>query len=472
MSSREYPAARERAPADTTVSAARDLPLGLGAIFFWAATIFYGAWEVWRTFLPLEVDYDEAWDAWNTQAALGAGPLYPAQDALISNNYPPLSYYLVGLSAKLSGIDFILAGRLGSLLGLGASAGALAMIVRQFGGSRVAAALGAGWYLATMVRSCSGFIGMNDPTLLGLGVMSWALVLFIHRYRAGRSTDIAILLMVAAGFVKHCLIATPASVLIWLWLQGDYRKAMRATLVGGVSAAIGLAICTAVYGGAFLEQLFLYKRHFYWRPAWLARQTIILAVALGCGLFWTWRRRTREAAFVFIFLVAALAVFVGGRSAGAVGINAIFELILACAIAVALALDGVGTWIPKWLGPRTARWGIVAGLAALMLHSHNAKAHLFWISPEFHRATARQIQAADAEVARVRALPGLVYCSTMTVCYRAGKSFVYDQTAVDERVWSGFWTRAQVDQKVKSLGIVTAPGTDVGAWNARCQCDE
>jgi hypothetical protein len=472
MSASEYQIVRERASADTTVSVAGDLALRLGVIFFFAATIFYGAWEIWRTFLPLEVDYDEAWNAWQTQAALGAGPLYPARDALIANNYPPLSYFIVGWSAKLAGMDLILAGRLGSLIGLGASAGAVAVTVRQLGGSRAAAALGAGWYLATMMRSCSGFVGMNDPTLLALGMMAWALVLFIHRYRNERSTDVAILLMVVAGFVKHCLIATPATVLIWLWLQGDYRKAMRATLVGVSAAAIGLATCTAVFGWAFVEQLFLYKRHFYVWPLWVARQLIILAVALACGLLWAWRRRTAEARLVFIYLAAALGAFVLGRCTGAVGINAIFELVLATAIALALALDGIDAWIPKQLSPETARWAVLVGVTAIMLHSHNPRAHLFWFSPEFHRATALQIQAADTEIARVRELPGVVRCSTMTVCYRAGKGFVYDQTAMDERLSSGFWSPAELERRIAAAGITIAPGTGVGAWNARCQCDQ
>jgi hypothetical protein len=287
MAVREDTLVMERTPAGATAPGASDRPLLLAATFFWAAAIFYGAWLIWRTFLPLEVDIDEAWDAWNVQAAMGAGPLYPARDALITNNYPPLSYFIIGLSAKLAGIDYILAGRLGSLLGLGASAGAAALIVRQLGGSRTAAALAAGWFLATMVRSCSGFVGMNDPTLLGLGAMAWALVLFIHRYRAGRSTDAAILLMVAAGFVKHCLLATPVAVLIWLWLEGDYRKAMRATLAAGLGVATGLAACTAAFGWAFPEQLFGYKRGYLFRPAWEARQLVILAVALGCGLLST-----------------------------------------------------------------------------------------------------------------------------------------------------------------------------------------
>ena len=137
-------ARREACDASSDVS---DRPLLLGAIFLGAAAIFYGAWLVWRAFVPLEIDYDEAWNAWQAQAAMGARALYPAKTALITNNYPPLSFYILGIAAKLTGLDLILVGRLASLAGLGASAGAVGVIVRQLGGSKAAAGLGAAWYL-------------------------------------------------------------------------------------------------------------------------------------------------------------------------------------------------------------------------------------------------------------------------------------------------------------------------------------
>ena len=42
---------------------------------------------------------------------MAARPLYPARDALITNNYPPLSFYALP-AAKLTGLDLILVGRL------------------------------------------------------------------------------------------------------------------------------------------------------------------------------------------------------------------------------------------------------------------------------------------------------------------------------------------------------------------------
>jgi hypothetical protein len=48
--------------------------------------------------LRIPLSYNEGWNAYFDQLAVGAGagPLYPAADSLVFNNYPPFSFYLVG----------------------------------------------------------------------------------------------------------------------------------------------------------------------------------------------------------------------------------------------------------------------------------------------------------------------------------------------------------------------------------------
>src|SRR5258708_6785452 len=66
-------------------------------------TAMYAAWPLWRAVFPLEIDVDDIWNAFNADAAFGPRALYPHADALIANNYPPLSFYLIGF---LSGPAF------------------------------------------------------------------------------------------------------------------------------------------------------------------------------------------------------------------------------------------------------------------------------------------------------------------------------------------------------------------------------
>src|SRR6476646_2167330 len=84
------------------------------------------AWPAFRMFVDVEIEVNEAWNAYFDDAAVGGRVLYPSRDLLITNNYPPLSFYAVGGLGRLVG-DTILAGRLlsfVSVLAIGALVGA------------------------------------------------------------------------------------------------------------------------------------------------------------------------------------------------------------------------------------------------------------------------------------------------------------------------------------------------------------
>src|SRR5947208_2602275 len=82
-----------------------------GFLLFGLLAAIFLAWPVWRAAIPLEINRNEPWNAWFIDAALRGTPLYPGAEELIVNNYPPLSFYVVGLLSTLTG-DVIYAGRL------------------------------------------------------------------------------------------------------------------------------------------------------------------------------------------------------------------------------------------------------------------------------------------------------------------------------------------------------------------------
>ena len=61
------------------------------------------AGRLWLIPARFSLDPNEGWNALQSVRALGGGPLYPAPNGLTGNNYPPLSFYLVGYAARLSG---------------------------------------------------------------------------------------------------------------------------------------------------------------------------------------------------------------------------------------------------------------------------------------------------------------------------------------------------------------------------------
>jgi hypothetical protein len=126
---------------------------------------------------------------------------------------------------------------------------------------------------------------MNDPSLFGLAAMALALVWFLQRWQAGRATEPAVLAMVAAGFIKHNHIVIPLTALAWLALY-DRRLALRATLVGGTAAGLGLTVCCLFYGPVLLEHLAM-PRSLSWlrSPTRLGGYLLWIAPALAaCGL--------------------------------------------------------------------------------------------------------------------------------------------------------------------------------------------
>jgi hypothetical protein len=77
--------------------------------------MYFLVWPVWRLGFPIEIAQNEGWNAYHADAAMGAAPLYPASDTLIVNNYPPLSFYVVGGLAKVFG-DALYVGRMLSII--------------------------------------------------------------------------------------------------------------------------------------------------------------------------------------------------------------------------------------------------------------------------------------------------------------------------------------------------------------------
>jgi hypothetical protein len=150
------------------------------------AAAWFLAWPVWRASFLVEIWPTEGWNGYFQDAAAAGRPIYPAADSLVGNNYPPLSFYAIGVVAKALGADNLFVGRVVSLIALASIAIEIFLAVRILVGGRVGAAVGALWYLAIMARNSTVYVGTNDPQLAGEAIMGAALVWLLSRCRAGR----------------------------------------------------------------------------------------------------------------------------------------------------------------------------------------------------------------------------------------------------------------------------------------------
>jgi hypothetical protein len=427
--------------------------LALATIGFAGLAVLFLSWPLYRIFLPLEVFTNEPWNAWQTVRALGHGPLYPPPDDLTANNYPPLYFYLVGFLSLFTG-DIIITGRFISVAATLGVALATVGCLRQLGVSRAASAFAATWLFATLVRHYEPYVGMNDPHLLALVIMTGALGWFLALHRDGRATEPALAVMVLAGFFKHSLWAVPTTALLWLALH-DARRALRAALFSAALAATGVFACLALWGADFYWSMMPPRMVTLRRGFVMLGRLQMIAPALIIWSFWFHAcRKSHAARFSALFLGMAFVIYFMQSMGQGVTINAQFELIVATTIGLGLAVDNIAAvQLARRIGLDRARNWLVGLLVVRLLASTHFEPFQILTSSAYRSAIAQQVAVTEAEIARIRALPDPVFCSIGTVCFRAGRSFAYDDFLIGQRVLTGAWSKARLRKTIEQHAV-------------------
>ena len=398
---------------------------------------YFMVWPIWRIGFPIEISQNEGWNAYHADAAMGAAPLYPSTDTLIVNNYPPLSFYVVGGLAQVFG-DALYVGRMLSLLAVAALGGLIAAAIRQLGGGGAGAAVGGLWFVAVMARSFARFVGMNDPQLVAHVLMMSALVWFLAREAHRKSTVPPVLAMVAAGFYKHNVVAVPFTALLWLAIK-DWRSAVLPIAIGAGAAALGLVICMAAYGDVFLANLLTARPYRAMRAInGLGRLQWILPALVFWGIWVATDWNNRAARFTTLFVVVAFAVYLLQWSGETIRDNAQFDLVIATAIGLGLAFDRAGaTAFGRRHGEAAARVGIILVVAVRLVATLRIEPALALFDPDYRAQYFANAQVVREEAARIAKIPGPVACDYKVVCRLAGKPFSYDDFRAEMLVATG-----------------------------------
>jgi hypothetical protein len=250
--------------------------------------IWFFAWPIYRAFHDIEISRNEGWNAYWADAAMGRMPLYPSSEQLITNNYPPLSFYVVGAIGKLLG-DSILAGRLLSLLAVIVIAIGIASTIKWLGGNRMSAGIGAVYFVAIMNRYYFFYIGMNDPQLFAQAIMIFGFLAFLRSTEQDRGYMAPILVMVIAGFIKHNIIAMPLTAFVWLAIRRP-RQIVKCVALAAVAVVIGFAVCFVFYGHDFLTNM-LTPRSCTWQEGLDGvRELRPLAVSFAVWAYIAWTK--------------------------------------------------------------------------------------------------------------------------------------------------------------------------------------
>ncbi len=411
--------------------------LGLrGAVFLLALGCIAGLWRAAAVLcLRVPLDPNEGWNAYHAAAAMAGHGLYPEPASFMTDNYPPLSFYAVGVLGRAVG-DNIVAGRILSLASFLFVSCGVAVLARNWNCGR-GEALFAALLLAASVLLFSDYVGMDDPQFFGHALQISGLLLLVFARRRLFLIDVlAAALFVAGGFVKHNLAALPLATIVWF----ATRDGRRAASLGATTFAMaigGLAAFRLSFGFDLLSRLASPRTYSLSDlvqnfDQWIVWAGLPLAATLVLGL-----RSPRDGGAAFAAIYAVAGAMLGLAFSGGAGVdaNAMFDADIAIALGAGLAISRLRS-IPghgRIASPVLAAALTVPFAAGLAINYDPDWLDAgFWLHPMQDEASL-----AQADIAWLKFQPEPVLCQTLALCYWAGKPAAVDVFNLDQQFETG-----------------------------------
>lgn len=378
--------------------------------------------------LGLHVPFDpnEGWNAHFAHLAMTTGSPYPAAHSLMINNYPPLSFYLVGAFAWLVG-DAVIAGRIVATAALVAVAFGIDAAARRMGCSRLEAAFAALLFAAGVMLT-SDYAGMDDPQMLGHAVAMAGLVLVLREPQTPRAMVGAALLFAVAFFIKHNLVVLPLALTAWLALL-DRRTAFTFAASGLIFFLIGLGLFRQAFGTGMFDAIDSARTYSFANVAtgmktWLEWGAVPL---IGTATLFAVARHDRHA--MLCVLYAVLATIAGAYFSGGAGVdaNALFDADIALALGAGLLMNR----LPAGQGIAALLYAVPLAIGLWSLDA-DWRSSDYWLHP-----MSEERADAKGEIALLRSARGPAICEMLSICYWAGKEAEVDVFNIGEAYRAG-----------------------------------
>lgn len=377
--------------------------------------------------LPLLIpeDVNEGWNAYHALSAMSGSLSYPPVESFVTNNYPPLSFYIVGAFGRLVG-DNVIAGRIIALLSELLVAVNIFLITRQFGARPFVAGFTALLFLFYIDLTAIGYVAMDDPQWLGHALATSGAVLFLrhgtgHRQLWQLSASSA--LCVAAVFIKHNLVVLPLALALWSMLY--QRKLliiwMTSCLLIGAAA---LALTLHLFGVAFLQDVLAHKRPLMASKLVrdLARYGEPLAPLLLCTTLLcrtTWQDRNVRFLAIYAAVAAALGIFF--LAGAGIDANVLFDLNIALVIASGLFISRLSA-----SSALSQSFSALAAAAVLVIGYLPLIPSALVSARDLVRQDHADRLSYQKLISLIQNTAGPVACEEFVVCYWAHKPFEID----------------------------------------------
>lgn len=400
---------------------ARPYAITVIALAVLAAIMF--AYPCLRIGADFEIDYNEGWNAF-LQGLVTAGlSPYAGAGALFFNNYPPLSFYLVGLLGLAVG-DPVLAGRLLSVVAVAVIAASSGVVVRANGGSRGDGLLAMATCTAMFSAFATDYVGVDDPQLLAQGFLAAGFAVYVGG-RAGPARLAAVAVLFALGLLcKHNVLALPLVVSVHALWRAPAAGRWTFLAVGLTLIAIAGTTILALFGMDFFHRLLAPRIYDVTRGFLLTMEVLerIQAPLAVAGFFLLLRHGDGPVpTMVAAYLLGSLGLGMAFSGGAGVDINIFFDTMIAAAMGGGLA----ATWLRRQPGlpaMAPALLAVLANFGVLLLTPQVLGRMAVDALGEY----GERQRLFRADVAYLRQIPGPAVCESMLLCVRAGKAIAVD----------------------------------------------
>lgn len=406
-------------------------------------------------------NYNEGWNAFLALAAQNGGRLYEGTESLFINNYPPLSFFLLG-NLGLSLGDNIYAGRVTSLLSLAFVGVAIYISAQMLRATKRQAAVGTLFFALLNATFFREYVAANDPQWLAHAAMMPALMLLLARPAPTAGSVIIACILIAIGLlIKHNLVALPLAISIWLF-RFHRTKFNLWALTGIILVILATSASYFFYGKNIFSAIFAHVRVFSWsRMAVQAAIVLPFMLPFVGALKTLMRTRSSDHRDDLILLFAALAIPLGiiQRAGEGVDYNAHFEAFIALTIALGAALSRYKPGI--YCGKEQASLFLVVSVFATPILC--LPYFIFNAVDEIHSA-GKTMRDWSKVIGSVASISGPVACDVQAICYWAGKQREIDFFNYGQRLRAGYGdvalARALKDQRYAAIILHDEPPID------------